>query len=506
MKNGSVICPPPSRAGRLVLTRLSVMICKILTLTFLIFYGFYAGNGIKAQAILDCNGDLTCFPASSWTTVENVVYHYEPCDIVVTFRYAKCGDPVSQYAIDIISIRTFQNNPVTQCNWISSSITNEAIKTALAKLNEIENLPFPMPFDISVKTNACYEEIFNPINGEVLTPCSPLCCVTRYTIKKEHWGLTVTDDYPDIDGSLTASCSEPCYQICSQGHPLAPTSIYFNDYYESTLCEIDCFWKLQGNDNVTADDFIGPTNGEDFIIKTKEDQGELTEKMRISAAGNIGIHNQDPLSKLDVIVHPWYDKSRILLDHDGGTNPNNGHGNSAIKLYRPVAGDIYHAYPWWIENSLTGNGSLQFKSTVQNNLDVGEENPYDNPQSQLTNIFTLLRNGNVGIGVDIPAEKLVVDGTVCAKEVRVALSGGPCWPDYVFGEDYKLRELSDLENYIKTNKCLPDIPTAEEVTNSGVELGDMQARMLKKIEELTLYIIELKKENEEIRKIVNNKR
>ncbi len=115
-------------------------------------------------------------------------------------------------------------------------------------------------------------------------------------------------------------------------------------------------------------------------------------------------------------------------------------------------------------------------------------------------------NGNVWIsGVENPEARLTVDGTICAKEVRVSLSGEPCWPDYVFEDDYKLKSLNELEDFIKTNKHLPGIPNAQEVANNGVEIGDMQARLLKKIEELTLYIIELKNENEEIKKIISQK-
>jgi hypothetical protein len=120
-----------------------------------------------------------------------------------------------------------------------------------------------------------------------------------------------------------------------------------------------------------------------------------------------------------------------------------------------------------------------------------------------TETFIVRANGNVWIsGVENPEARLTVDGTICAKEVRVSLSGEPCWPDYVFEDDYKLKSLSELEDFIKTNKHLPGIPNAQEVANNGVELGDMQARLLKKIEELTLYIIELKNENEEIKKII----
>jgi hypothetical protein len=94
-----------------------------------------------------------------------------------------------------------------------------------------------------------------------------------------------------------------------------------------------------------------------------------------------------------------------------------------------------------------------------------------------------------------------------AQEVRISLGGTPCWiPDYVFADNYKLTSIDELEKFIKSNKHLPGIPNAEDVANNGIELGDMQARMLQKIEELTLYIIELKKENEEIKKMVNTKK
>ena len=67
-------------------------------------------------------------------------------------------------------------------------------------------------------------------------------------------------------------------------------------------------------------------------------------------------------------------------------------------------------------------------------------------------------------------------------------------------DEYNLKSLDDLENYIKLNKHLPDIPSMNEVQKNGVELGQMQAKLLKKIEELTLYVIQLKKDNEQMKK------
>jgi hypothetical protein len=110
----------------------------------------------------------------------------------------------------------------------------------------------------------------------------------------------------------------------------------------------------------------------------------------------------------------------------------------------------------------------------------------------------LLNNtGAIGIGtgaVAIPAGvKLAVNGKVNCKEVEVTLSG---WSDYVFNNDYQLKPLSEVEQFIKENKHLPDVPSEKEVINNGNNLGKMDAILLQKIEELTLYMIDLKKEND----------
>ena len=88
--------------------------------------------------------------------------------------------------------------------------------------------------------------------------------------------------------------------------------------------------------------------------------------------------------------------------------------------------------------------------------------------------------------------KLAVSGKVICEELKVKLSGS--WPDYVFDQDYKLPGLEEVEQYIKEHKHLPNIPAAAEIETNGMEVGEMQKKMMEKIEELTLYVIELKKE------------
>ncbi|WP_197091648.1 hypothetical protein [Sphingobacterium endophyticum] len=115
--------------------------------------------------------------------------------------------------------------------------------------------------------------------------------------------------------------------------------------------------------------------------------------------------------------------------------------------------------------------------------------------------------GNVGIGTDNPLERLSVNGKIRAQEIKVETTN---WPDYVFHSDYKLLSLEDIEHFINTNGHLPEIPTAGEIESEGVSLGEMNKVLLKKIEELTLLLIEnnkeLKRQNHEIEKLKENDR
>lgn len=91
---------------------------------------------------------------------------------------------------------------------------------------------------------------------------------------------------------------------------------------------------------------------------------------------------------------------------------------------------------------------------------------------------------------------MAVNGTIHTKEVKVDLNG---WSDFVFERDYELRTLEEIEDYISDNKHLPEIPTEDEVTENGINLGEMDAKLLQKIEELTLYMIEMNKQVQELK-------
>jgi hypothetical protein len=144
-------------------------------------------------------------------------------------------------------------------------------------------------------------------------------------------------------------------------------------------------------------------------------------------------------------------------------------------------------------------GSSQNAVRISNNdanygtLDItnGNASGYGLYVTAYKNCFT----GNVGIGTASPSEKLSVNGNVSAKKIIVTQTG---WSDYVFDENYLLNSLESVETYIKQNKHLPDVPSAKEVEEKGISVGDNQALLLRKIEELTLYILAQQKRIEKL--------
>lgn len=119
--------------------------------------------------------------------------------------------------------------------------------------------------------------------------------------------------------------------------------------------------------------------------------------------------------------------------------------------------------------------------------------------------INFLNTGAIGIGLGtlpVPAgAKVAIGGKVVCKEIEVTLAG---LPDFVFQPDYKLMSLYDVENFINENKHLPGVPSEKEVLENGLNLGDMNATLLQKVEELTLYMINLQKENDALKVRISN--
>jgi hypothetical protein len=112
-----------------------------------------------------------------------------------------------------------------------------------------------------------------------------------------------------------------------------------------------------------------------------------------------------------------------------------------------------------------------------------------------------INNGKVVIGnVTSPGSyKLYVGGAILAERVKIALSSSADWADYVFAPGYELLSLDSVFDYIHANCHLPGVPSAEEMVDEGLDVSKMNAKLLEKIEELTLYLVALSEQNKDIR-------
>ena len=281
-------------------------------------------------------------------------------------------------------------------------------------------------------------------------------------------------------------------------------------------------WSLTGNNNISAaTNFVGTINNASLVFKTNN-----TERMRINTLGNVGIGTKNPSRNLHITSSS---ESCIRME---------GFGVTAQRAWdiKREAGEYANLY--FIE---TFTGGLIFdpsdlpdtcltltrdrrvgigtSAPAQNlhikatdNADIRLEGAgthwniaggskmffayYDPVAKKYNDHLTILTSGNIGIGTTNPQSRLAVNGTVTAKQVDVTLSG---WADFVFQPGYKLRSIEEVEQFIKANCHLPDVPSEKDMLSKNHNLGQTDALLMQKIEELTLYIIELKKELNELK-------
>lgn len=229
---------------------------------------------------------------------------------------------------------------------------------------------------------------------------------------------------------------------------------------------------MDGNEIYTNHNlFIGSAYDRHIYFRNV-DESSAAPLMTLLSSGQVGIGTNTPESMLEAVQSG----TMTMAGKWDPVNANLKLGDENIQML--VDG-----------NEVTTNQALIFGTAYTNDFMFKNVDVDGNEE-----LMRIKANGNVGIGTSNPLAKLAVQGNIYATEVKIMADIEH--PDYVFEDDYDLRSIGELKTFIQENKHLPNVPSAEEVKeNEGVNVGEMQAKLLEKIEELTLYLIQ---QNEQI--------
>jgi hypothetical protein len=202
-------------------------------------------------------------------------------------------------------------------------------------------------------------------------------------------------------------------------------------------------------------------------------------QIHVKNPGNVGIGNTTPTTKLDISGQNVFQQRIASSGTFAGLYMKSGTATRQLGLHFGSDGCCG-----------VGSNTLRFGRYDLNGNELGngwQANvvifDLDGPDASLL----VDESGNVGIGVFNPGYKLHVNGQVRASSF---VADGNTWADFVFDSSYQLPSLAEVKNYINQHHHLPEVPSAEKVKKDGVNLNDNQVLLLKKIEELTLYVIE----------------
>jgi len=236
---------------------------------------------------------------------------------------------------------------------------------------------------------------------------------------------------------------------------------------------------------VTVNGGLSSYSTNDLFLQT----ADVTRLTILNSNGKVGIGLTLPEGKLHVKGCAYFGNEnensshRIAIGGSGGNYGSVGYGYK----YTTTSFDHTYSVADYASQLAFDVGGFTFRTAPSGS--AGSLVPF-------TDVMKILQNGNVGIGTSSIDYKLTVNGKIKAEEVKVVVDVPS---DFVFESDYTLRSLEEVEKFISENKHLPNVPSAKEIKENGWEVGEMSNKLLEKVEELTLYLIELKKENEKMK-------
>lgn len=229
---------------------------------------------------------------------------------------------------------------------------------------------------------------------------------------------------------------------------------------------------VQSSGNYGTKMYFGTTD--DYSVGTKT-------RMIIDYNGNVGLGTISPATKLQVNYQRAINISSI--------------GTAAYGLHIGGVAAPDYANGITFGASGTAEGQAHAGIYVQSSGNYGTKMYFgttDDYSAGSKTRMVINHAGDVGIGTTQPDAKLTVKGKIHAEEVKVDLSVPG--PDYVFEKEYRLKSLEEVEKFVSENKHLPEIPSAKTMEKEGISMGEMQMKLLQKIEELTLYLIQKDKQ------------
>jgi len=264
-----------------------------------------------------------------------------------------------------------------------------------------------------------------------------------------------SDGYLDLYGSIRSATKS--YQIDTTG-------IFQSKGYRTKAGNVN-YHQFTRNSTGTAVFINQESTGPILRLSSGTATVDQNVKFSFENSGNLGIGTTTPAEKLSLYTAG---NTKVVTQYGNGT----GSG-------------------YTVGMDENGNGMLWH--TAAKVITFGTSN---------AERMRISSNGNIGIGTVSPDYKLDVVGVVRAYSVQVSTAKTA---DFVFDNDYKLRPLSDVESFITANKHLPEVAPAAEMKEKGVDVADMQIKLLQKVEELTLYVIQQQKEIDQLKEKLNEK-